>query len=115
MMSKDKRPGAYLWQEWEGDGWRAKDESSIIYFTLGDVDVENEVVCRALASALQRDGVSDSLGDGFKMIDKGDRHKDHAGIVDGEGKYTICSDDGETYWGDSVEEVFVIHLVELYA
>ncbi len=31
--------------------------------------MDNDLVSRALASAIQRDGVADSLGDSFKLIE----------------------------------------------
>ena len=66
---KDSRKGECLWSEWSGEGYRTYDSSTIVFYTEDHVDVEHEVVKRALASALQRDGVVHSLGDAFKKIE----------------------------------------------
>ncbi len=66
---KSDRPGDFLWQEWEGSGYDPRVECSVIYYTFDHIDLDNDLVRRALASALQRDGVAISLGDGFNLID----------------------------------------------
>jgi len=65
--------------------------------------MDNEIVRRALASVLQRDGVVDSLGDGFKFLENRDIHAGWAGILPEENEYTYCDEDGETQYGDSIE------------
>ena len=52
---KDKRTGECLWFEWSGDGFAVSRPSSIIFFTYDHVDLEIDLIRRALASALQRD------------------------------------------------------------
>ena len=109
---KDSRIGEALWTEWSGaTPWRI--DSSLIFYTVDHVDLENEVVRIALASALQRDGSAVTLGEGFKMIETSSAIHAWAGEVDGEKTYTLCSKDGETREGDYVDEIVEITLVAL--
>ena len=108
---KDKRPGEHLWLEWTGDGYNSS--SSIVLFTTEHVDVENEVVRRALASSIQRSGVVDSLGDGFATINDASVEHGFAGIVEGELDFSVCDEIGETPYGDVVEEVYEVTWVSL--
>lgn len=108
---KDKRPGEHLWLEWTGDNFDSS--STIVFFTEEHVDIENEIVKRALASSIQRSGIVDSLSDGFKIIDEATKTHATAGIVEGERDYTICDENGETRGGDTVEEIVEITLVTL--
>jgi hypothetical protein len=108
---KDKRPGEHLWLEWTGDGYTST--SSIVFFTAEHVDIENEVVKRALASSIQRSGVIDSLGQGFAAIDKASTSHGLAGIVAGELDFSVCDELGETHYGDLVEEIFEVTWVSL--
>ena len=110
---KDVRHGEHLWFCWEGDGYFPDTGSDLIYFTLGHVEVDNEVVLRALASTLQRDGVVDSLADGFRMVESATSQQGHAGILDGEQVYLVCDEDGETEYGDQVVESLDATWVEL--
>lgn len=110
---KDKRPGEQLWLEWEGEGYSPLKDSPTIYYTFGTVDVTNEVVRRALASALQRDGVAFSLGDGFKILEKSVIDYVHCGLLEGELRHIVCSQDGETRSGDFVENAQEITLIEI--
>ena len=84
-----------------------------MFYTEGHVDLENEVVARALASALQRDGVAISLGDGYKMLEAAERLHAYAGAVDGDDALHICDEAGETRDGDVVDDVIEITLVSL--
>ena len=108
---KDKRPGEHLWLEWTGDHYDSS--SSVVFFTTEHVDVENEVVRRALASSIQRSGIVDSLGDGFAMIDNAAVSYGHGGVVDGELDFSVCYELGETHYGDLVDEIFEITWVSL--
>jgi hypothetical protein len=108
---KDKRPGEHLWLEWTGNEHFSS--STAVFFTTEHVDVENEVVRRALASSIQRSGIVDSLGDGFTLIASASIEYLHAGVVEAELEYSICDELGETHYGDAVEEVFEITLVSL--
>lgn len=102
---RDIRHGEHLWQSWEGEGYFFESNFEIIYFTLGEVDYDNDLVRRALASSLQRDGVVDSLSDGFKIIEDSVPSLGFVGFLPGETEYVVCDSDGETEYGDTVVEV----------
>jgi hypothetical protein len=107
---KDSRLGECLWYEWTGE---ELDSSNLVFFTEDHVDLENEIVRRALASSLQRDGSADSLGEGFKLIEGSSFDHTYAGEIDGETYYTICDEDGQTRDGDFVDSVVKVTLVYL--
>jgi hypothetical protein len=110
---KDVRVGESLWQQWHGDGYEPKTDSEIIYFTEGHVDMDNELVRRGLASSLQRDGVADSLSDGFKLIESSSTDIGWAGVIIDEKEYWACDENGETEYGDSVENTILITWIEI--
>lgn len=110
---QDSRKGELLWKEWTGEGYEPFLDNSVVFFTDEHVDVENELIRRALASALQRDGISVSLGDGFKAIDNATISHGNAGEVDGDLDLTVCDEEGETREGDLVDEIFEITWVEV--
>lgn len=110
---KDERPGDFLWEEWQGSGYDSKVESSVVYYTFDHIDLENDLVRRALASALQRDGVAVSLGDGFSMIDKSIPYHGWAGIIEEENDYFVCDEHGETEYGDLVDVIMPTTWVEI--
>lgn len=102
---RDVRHGEGLWFEWNGNGSFSEGDSDLVYCTIGHVDIYNEVVRRALASVLQRDGVVDSLSDGFKYIEDKDVSVGWAGLLPDESEYTYCDETGETEYGDQVEKI----------
>jgi len=104
---RDLRTGECLWSEWSGDGLDAY-SSSTVFFTEGHVDVEHELVLRALASALQRDGSAVSLGDGYRLAERATVDHGYAGYVDGDITMAVCDEDGETREGDEVDEVMEV-------
>jgi hypothetical protein len=104
---RDLRTGECLWSEWTGDGLDV-DSSEPVFFTEGYVDIEHEVVSRALASALQRDGSAVTLGDGYKLVDRATVICGYAGFVDGDIHLEVCDETGETREGDEVDEVLEI-------
>lgn len=110
---KDSRPGESLWEEWEGSGYDPKVDCSIIYYTFDHIDLENDLIRRALASALQRDGVAISLGDGFNLIDKCIPNYGWSGIIEDEEGYVVCNDQAETEYGDIVDSILPITWIEI--
>ncbi len=110
---KDKRPGEHLWMEWDGSGYFPSKIEPIVYYTFESVDTTNEIVRRALASALQRDGVAFSLGNAFNILENSVVEYSHCGLLEGEHLYIVCSPDGETPYGDFVEKPFEITLIEI--
>lgn len=111
-MPKDARPGESLWCEWTGNGYQANHEYTYVYYTFDVVDLENDVVRRALASTLQRDGVESSLAEGFKSIETAKVVYGWAGFLPEELEYSVCDEFGETEYGDIVEEPKEVTWVE---
>ncbi|NDF98569.1 MAG: hypothetical protein EB101_06535 [Chitinophagia bacterium] len=112
---KDSRIGELLWKEWTGDGFDPQLNDSVVFFTDEHVDLENEIVRRALASALQRDGISISLGNGFQSLESSSITYGYAGEVDGDIDLSVCDEAGETPYGDAVDTVIPITWVEVLA
>jgi hypothetical protein len=110
---KDKRTGECLWFEWSGDGFAVSRPSSIIFFTYDHVDLDIDLIKRALASALQRDGVVISLGDGYKAVERGYISYGYAGEIEEEIYPTICNEHGITKYGDQVAEPKAVTWVEI--
>ena len=109
---KDIRVGESLWSEWEGEGYRKFLDYGTIYFTFEHVDLENDLVRRGLASSLQRDGVAYSLADAFSILESMVVSHGWAGEIEGEQHFTICDENGETFFGDEVLEPLEITLIE---
>jgi len=110
---KDERHGQHLWSEWSGNGYNEQLTFSTVYYTFDHVDLENDLVRRALASALQRDGVAVSLGDGFNMIDKATPIHGWSGLIEEELDFTVCDDSGETEYGDIVGVALATTWIEI--
>jgi hypothetical protein len=113
MMAKDSRIGETLWREWSGDQ-DSSGSSSIFFFTETHIALDHDVVARALASALQRDGIVDSLGLGYRAVESGTVSHLYAGTLDEDDELTLCSKDGETFYGDFVNDILEITMVEIY-
>lgn len=110
---KDSRIGESLWLEWLGEDYNFFTDDVVAFYTIGHVDLENDVVKRALASALQRDGIAVTLGEGYKLVESMTPMLGYAGPVDGDDEMTICAQDGETRNGDNVDEVYDVTWVEI--
>lgn len=113
ILMKDSRVGQSLWQEWDGSGYDSFHEDALVFYTFEHVSLDEDVVLRALASCLQRDGVADSLGDGFKLASNGAVTTGYAGYLDDDTELTLCDEEGFTSYGDWVYEIQEITLVEL--
>lgn len=110
---KDSRVGECLWVEWSGEGFVPFRPSSIVFFTHEHIDLEIDLIKRALASSLQRDGIAISLGEGYRMAESGLVTHGYCGYVDGEIYLTACSETGETDEGDTVDEILETTWVEI--
>jgi hypothetical protein len=107
LRVKDRRVGEALWVPWD------RPDGGVSYLTVGHVDYENEIVRRALASSMQRDGVVDSLSDGFALVSEGEVVLGWVGFVDGDREYSTCDETGETDSGESVDapvRATIVHL-----
>ena len=102
---KHDRPGDWLWEEWDGYGLDQQSQDSVVYVTYGDLDLDSDVVRRAFASALQRDGVATSLGHGYKMFESAVITQGYTGLIDDGLGMSVCSSEGYTAYGDKVDEL----------
>ena len=107
--------GELLWKEWTGEGYEPLHEYSVTFFTEDHIDLENELIRRALASALQRDGIAVTLGKGFQYLESSLTNYGYAGEVDGDNELTACDEEGETREGDVVDSITPITWVEVIA
>ena len=110
---KDSRKGECLWVEWSGEGFVPSRPSTIIFYTHEHVDLEIDVVKRALASSLQRDGQVVSLGDGYRAVESGTVVHGYAGFINGEIYLSACDKNGQTEYGETVDEIFETTWVEM--
>jgi hypothetical protein len=110
---KDSRAGESLWSLWEGEGYVSELGSPIVYYTEGHVDVDHEVVGKALASAIQRDGVVYSLFEAYTLIDSGVSSQAWAGSFTGEMYQEVCDEEGLTSYGSLVDNLVPVTFVEV--
>lgn len=111
-MTVDRR-GESLWQEWDGLGFTPTDPSSVVFHTVGHVDITNDVVLRSLASAVQREGITESLGQAFTSILPFTSVTGYFGdVLDGVESY-VCDESGATYYGDIVDSIYPSTWVEV--
>jgi ABC-type transport system substrate-binding protein len=109
---RDSRIGESLWTEWYGYGYLSNLQDSIIFSTIDHVDLDNDVVRRALASSLQREGIASSLGEGYRIVDTAFISHGYAGHIDESYEYYVSDEQGTTYSGDSVDEALPMTWVE---
>ena len=111
---KSFRAGEALWSEWTGKP-SSKDEDVVVFFTEGAVSLDTLVVKQGLASALQRDGIVDSLGGCFRLIDNltTSTVQQYYGYAHGDPELSLCDDDGETTDGDLIANKVLGTFVEM--
>lgn len=112
-MTHFSRIGEGLWQEWDGSFYEPLDPSNVVFYTIDHVDLDHDVVRRSLASYLQRSGIVDGLGGGYRAIENGRITQGYAGILDGEDLFTACMQNGETFYGDIANDVQPVTWVEV--
>jgi hypothetical protein len=110
---RDKRTGECLWFEWSGAGFAVSRPSSIIFYTYDHVDLDIDLIRRALASALQRDGIVVSLGEGYKAVERAHISYGYAGEIDEEIYPTVCNNHGNTEYGEIVKTPKAVTWVEI--
>jgi hypothetical protein len=111
---KDSRIGESLWFIWDGDGYLPLYPGTTVYYTEDQVDIDNELVRKALASSLQRDGLVDSLGMAFYSLDRSTTVHGYVGTLDLEHHRSACNADGITYAGELLENVIPATWVEVH-
>ena len=109
---KDSRVGESLWSEWEGAGYENTLLSGTTFYTIDHISLDNDLVRRALASTIQRDGISDSLADGFRILENAVITQSWAGYIDSDYEMNMCDETGVTSYGDLVDEVIPVTMVE---
>lgn len=110
---KDSRIGESLWFIWDSDNQALFD--CLIVHTEGHVDVEHEVVRRALASMLQREGIALSLSQGFMMIDAGEVTLGYCGTPEENPTEVVaCDIDGENEDGLVLSNITPTTWVKVY-
>ena len=111
---KDSRPGESLWDEWLGSGYLNFLEGSdtFVFYTKDHVSIENDLVRRALASAIQRDGITDSLSESFKILEGSKITSGWAGNNEFDLELMSCDELGYTELGDSLTEISPMTWVE---
>jgi hypothetical protein len=110
---KDSRIGECLWSIWEGMGYEDQLSYSIVYYTVDHVDLEQEVVRKALASSIQRDGLVYSLAQAYGAIDAGAVSQKWVGLADGEMYEEVCSEDGSSLSSTTLNRVIPVTFVEV--
>jgi hypothetical protein len=114
-MAKDSRIGESLWFIWDGDGYTPSLDGSIIFYTEEHVDIENETVRKALASSLQREGITTSLSQAFSLIDAGINWYGYIGSSPEEHALMACEENGETIYDIVLDDVVPVTWVEVFA
>lgn len=109
---KDSRIGESLWFLWD---LKESRDGSLLFYTEEHVDIDHDVVRRALASTLQREGIALSLGDGYRMIDLGETILGYSGTSPtGEESGWPCDEHGETADGYILYNVIPATWVKVY-
>lgn len=98
---KDSRIGESLWFFWDAD----PSGDGLLFYTEEHVDLEHEVVRKALASTLQREGIALSLGQGFDLISLAEITLGYSGIDPVGDDITPCNELGETEDGYVLDSV----------
>lgn len=107
------RLGEDLWMEWDGEGFET--DADIVYYTYEHVDTNIEVVQRALACALQRDGIVENLRDGFRVQDNCGTVLGYVGRFWDEAEDTMfCAHNGDTIFGDTLDTWSAATFIEIF-
>jgi len=107
------RKGEVLWNEWDGHNMSPEKGSHILYYTHGHVNVDDSLYLNALASAVQRDGISDSIGRAMIAIQPFTIKQGFSGHCDGGRELHACDEHGVTYYGEVVDEVLPTTWIEV--
>lgn len=106
--------GESLWQNWDGEGYELADPDGVVYYVHEHVDTANPYVQQALARHIHRDGVADSLGDAFRLLETSSAQQGYAGGLEGERHLNVCEHTGTTALGETVEAILPVTWVEVY-
>jgi hypothetical protein len=91
---KDSRIGESLWFLWDVE---EPVDGSLSFYTEEHVDIEHDVVRKALASALQREGITYSLGQSYSLLERAEVEHGYSGLSPlGDQNGWPCNEHGET-------------------
>lgn len=113
-MAKDSRIGESLWFIWDGEDYDFSSESSIVFYTKEHVDLEEDLIRKALASAIQREGIADSLSGGFSLISSGITQHLYSGYSPISEREYICDSNGVSSRGEDLLSVIPVTVVEVF-
>lgn len=83
------------WHEWDGTGFVTEFENSVVYYTYGEVDLEDDsFMLRALARTLKEDGVADSVSEALDMLEDAFVTGGNLAEIDDE-RYPVYSDEDD--------------------
>lgn len=99
--------------EWDGNDYSPELDDPIIYYTIGNIDPNHEVIKRALASAIQRDGIAVSLGEANKLIDSGHCVHGHGVHAGGAYEFSFYEDEYISYPGVETDSPADLTFVEI--
>lgn len=98
-----------VWLVWEGDDFPRKIHSdSVVFYLTEHIYLESDNIAKkALAKQIRIEGLADSLGGAFKLIDDGWTSKGGYYFEDGDERYPVyCELDDELYdWDATFVEV----------
>ena len=108
-MRRKKTIAEPVWLIWEGDDFPRKIHSDSVVFYLTEhiyLD-QDEIAKKALAKQLRLEGVADSLGEAFRLIDLGWVSKGGYYFEDDDERFPVyCELDDELYdWDATFVEV----------
>lgn len=89
--------------EWTGSGYTPETESDLIFYTEEVVNINIPLIQKALASSLQREGIVDSLSDGFNLVNYGHVVHGFFGYIGGDIVPTACDVLGYAEDGEKLE------------
>lgn len=110
---KDSRIGECLWFIWEGEDYQSGFADSVVYYTYDHVDVDHEVIRKALASSIQRDGLAYSLYESFQLIESAVVSSGWVGKEPESLYESACTEFGESSSGVTLENVTEVTFVEV--
>ena len=113
-MAKDSRIGESLWFIWDGNDQDPFHRDSIVFYTEEHIDIEEDVVRKAFASSIQREGISDSLSGGFTLIASGISGHTYAGYCLESERQLICNADGYSESGSPLSGVVPVTWVAIF-
>lgn len=96
--------GEIFWAEWDGEGYEPEDPNATVYYTEGHLTFEYDWVRRGLMTAVQRDGFAE-FSEAKAAIEEVEPTRGWTGYIAGDSVPYVCTELGETFWGDTVDRI----------